>query len=440
MVTLCGMAPTRRNVKLVQLRVQRGLTQAQLAELVTQVVRAGGPRWRNATLGGEYISRLEVGRTTWPNATYRAALRTVLGVDTDAELGLYCQQVVAMREKGEAVRRRDFLATLPAVPLAEHPLRELVAAAMAERVPPPRRVGMEHAAQVRSLVRQADQLDHLYGGGLTREILAGQARWAVSLLDTHVDRAAESELFSAVGDLCIAAGFACHDGGQADSARYYLSAAVQCAEQAADWKLRARALGTMAGVAAYYASGDDALTLAQQAQVRDDRLTPLQRARLALLEAHAHGRRGDARACLAAIGRAEDEFTTTDPTNEPAWLSFFTAAELAGESANALHHLALRGQHTDAAVSRQRLAVTSYSAAHPRSRTLSAAKLVTLLLQTGERAEAVQLGHQVLDATKNLQSHRVTDSIRQLHRAASKYRGIVDIDALRQRTARALAG
>lgn len=439
MVTLSCMAQARRNVRLVRLRVERGLTQGQLAELVTEAVRAAGPRWHNTTLPSQYISRLEIGRITWPNAVYRMALRTVLGVQTDAELGLYCQQVAAAGERSDVVRRRDFLATVPAVVLAEHPLRDLVAAAMAEPAPLPRRVGLEHAHQMRSLALQARDLGHLYGGGLTREVLAAQVRWAIGLLDAHVDRTAVAELQAAIGRLCLHAGFACFDDGQPGVARYYHAAALRCAEQAADWELRAAALVDTAIVAEYHGLHDDALTFAQQGQVRADRLSPLRRTQLTLLEAQAHGQRGHTRACLAAIGRAEDEFAAARPANEPAWLAFFTSGELAGESAKALYHLALRGKHVAAAADRHRDAVAAYPAEFPRSRALSATKLATLLLYAGDRAEAVQLGHQALEAAERLQSRRVIDGVRQLRRATAQHSG-ADVDNLRQRASRVLAG
>lgn len=434
------MAQARRNVKLVRLRVGCGFTQSQLAELLTDAVRNAGPRWRNTTLTAQYISRLEIGRITWPNTVYRAALRTILDVDTDADLGLYCQQVAA-RARIDTVRRRDFLAALPAVALTEHPLRELVAAATARPPTPSRRVGPEQAQQIHQLRQQSRELGHLYGGGLTCEVLASQVRWAMSLLDVHIDRGAEAELYSAIGQLCLTAGFACFDDGRPDSARYYQAAALRCAEQATNWDLRAAVLVDMASVAGHHGLDDEALTLAQYGQLRADRLSPLRRAQVGLVAAQAYGQRGDAPSCLAAIGRAEDEFATADAATEPEDIAFlFTTAELAGESAKALHHLALRDQHIAVAVERQRTAVAAYSDAFLRTRTLSAAKLAALLLRHGDRAEAVQLGHQVLDAAERLQSHRVTDGVRQLHRAAGRHRGSAVVDALHQRSARVLAG
>ncbi|MGH3622557.1 MAG: hypothetical protein ACRDQ5_12310, partial [Sciscionella sp.] len=43
---------------------------------------------RRYEISGNYISRMERGNVRWPNAAYRSALRHVLGVATDAELGL----------------------------------------------------------------------------------------------------------------------------------------------------------------------------------------------------------------------------------------------------------------------------------------------------------------------------------------------------------------
>lgn len=432
------MTNSRRNYRIVQLRANLGLTQAQLAERVTDVVRKTGPRWHNALLPGDYIARLEGGRITWPNATYRAALRTVLGVTTDAELGLYCQRVPAVRPEDDTVRRRDFLTTLPAAALTTTPLTELIATATTP-APAPHRVGLEHASQVRDLALGAGRLDHLYGGGMARDILATQVRWAVGLLDAHVDRAAEAEVTAAAGDLCVIAAWSAHDGGDDRTAQRYYLAALRCAERADDWDLRARALNGMARGAAYAGLGDDALTYAQHAQLRSDRLTPLRRASLALAEAHAHGQLGDARSALAAISRAEHEFGAANAADEPTWLAtFFTRAEILGDSAHVLYDLARRGHHVDRAIDTLRNSVAAYPDNYPRSRSLSAARLATLLMHHGDPAEAATIGNTVLDTTQRLRSNRLTDTIRHLHRSAARHQGAAAVDAMRHRTTHTL--
>jgi hypothetical protein len=61
------------------------MSQQELAEAVTAYVqRTTG---RDVALDRHYISRLERGARRWTNAVYRAGLRAVLGVETDAELG-----------------------------------------------------------------------------------------------------------------------------------------------------------------------------------------------------------------------------------------------------------------------------------------------------------------------------------------------------------------
>lgn len=56
------------------------------------------------------------------------------------------------------------------------------------------------------------------------------------------------------------------------------------------------------------------------------------------MEARAHGRRGDAEGCLAAVGRAEDEFVAADPGGETAaWHASVPAvAHLRRQISNAL--------------------------------------------------------------------------------------------------------
>lgn len=65
----------------------RPMTRQELADAVNaHVFRATG---RYACTDAHYIGRLERGQRRWPGDHYRLGLRAALGVDTDAELGLY---------------------------------------------------------------------------------------------------------------------------------------------------------------------------------------------------------------------------------------------------------------------------------------------------------------------------------------------------------------
>jgi len=75
------------NHKLRIKRLTAGMTECQLAEAVARLVSA--QTGHKAALDGNYVSKLERGRITWPNSVYRRALRELFDAATDAELGFY---------------------------------------------------------------------------------------------------------------------------------------------------------------------------------------------------------------------------------------------------------------------------------------------------------------------------------------------------------------
>ncbi len=85
------------NHKLRVKRLAAGLTENQLAEAVAQLVC--NDTGHGTAINGNYISKLERGKITWPNSAYRRAFRILFGTATDAELGFY-----AMRTRRDAER------------------------------------------------------------------------------------------------------------------------------------------------------------------------------------------------------------------------------------------------------------------------------------------------------------------------------------------------
>jgi transcriptional regulator with XRE-family HTH domain len=386
----------------------------------------------------EYIGRLERGVVTWPNAEYRAALQQHFGVASPGELGLYCRRSQPKQVEADNVRRRVFLNALP-LPLvvsSGQSLTSLVTMANAEPDALPRRVGPEHLEQVRILVAQAYELDNRWGGGLVRAMLGAQMRWAVSLLDAHVDPTIAEDLHSEVGWLAAHSAWACHDVGANTAAQRYEEIALRCAEQADDWALRAYACSDLSRMLAYRGDGDTALTVAQQAQVRSDRLTPLCRTFLAAVEARAHGERGDAQSCLAAVRRAEEHFASVMVANEPStMLAYFSPTHFTGDTAHALSRVAMRGQHVATTVELLRSAVESYPAAKARPRVLAELRLAALLFAQGDPAAAVAVTTGALNSAGSVRSHRILDLLTELQRLTSdpRHRSVPGIVDLRQR-------
>lgn len=383
----------------------------------------------------EYISRLERGVVTWPHAHHRAALRAHFGVASDAELGFYCRRSASTPEEADTVKRRIFVGATPLALLPTgQPLAELISPDGGVPLPVPRRVGLEHLEQIRAMVTQADQLDHLFGGGFASELLTGQLRWAVSLLDAHVDRGISDQLHSAVGELAVGAAWSAHDAGNNNSAHRCHQVALHCAEWSDDWEIRAETLADMSRIAQYGGDGEAALTLAEQGLIRSDRLTPLRRAYLTGVLARAHGVRRDGEDCLAAIGQAEDLFAAADPAQEaPAMVAFYGTAQLAGDTGYALGYLGIHGQYTRQAIERLHRAVNSYDPGKVRARTLGLIRLASLNFVQGDPEHATAIAHDALHGAGSLHSHRVTDYLVELRRTAWRHRTVPGVARLRKR-------
>ncbi|MGH3796746.1 MAG: hypothetical protein ACRDSP_17865 [Pseudonocardiaceae bacterium] len=389
----------------------------------------------------EYVGRLERGVLTWPHGYHREALRAYFGVASDEELGFYCRRSAPAPAWEDEMRRRALLAALPIAGLATSgTLGALVEAAAAEAVPIPRRVGADQVVQVRALTVHVDEMTHRFGGAGMREMLSAQVRWAVSLLDAHVDPAASSELHSAVGELAAYAGWSSHDAGADTAAHRYYQVALHCADRAGDWSLRAEALSDLSRIAEYSGDAETALTLAQQVRVRSDRLTPLSRACGGAAEARAQGRRGDVEACLAAIGRTEDHVAAADPAAESTRMAaFYSPAQLASDRGHALWPFAMRGHAVDVSAQQLRTAANTYPPGHVRSRTYCLARLATLQLTHGDPHEAVTVANSCLDEARAVQSRRITSDLTSLRHATTKHRTLAAVADLRHRLNHTLA-
>lgn len=339
------------------------------------------------------------------------------------------------------MRRRAVLTVLPAAGLAASgPLTAQVDAALAELSPIPRRVGAEEVAQVRALTAQAFDVTQRFGGGGAREMLGGQLRWAVGLLDAHIDPSAYRPLHSEVGSLARCAGWVSHDMGVYAAANRCCEVALHCADQADDWSLRGKSLRDLSRITEYLGDGAAALTLAQQAQVRADRITPLERACLSQAEAAAYGRRGDLEACLAAIGRTEDHLAAADPANEsPAMIAYYSPAEHAEGIGAALWPLAMQGHAVAETAARLRFAADTHGPDRVCARTLGLTRLATLLFAHSDPEEAIAVANAALNEAPMAQSRRHADDLITLRRAARRHRGLPGVPDLHHRLNRALS-
>ncbi|MGQ0778661.1 MAG: hypothetical protein ACT4NY_30325 [Pseudonocardiales bacterium] len=436
-----GVAEPVPNRLLLAARQARRLTQQQVAEAVCTAYHKLFDK--ETAIDADYVSKLERGLITWPNARYRAAFRTVLGADTDAELGFYSRRLQATVEAGELAdsarevdptRRNEFIRLLGGVGAGTglgvagisaalpDPVREVLARAATPT--PPGRVGRADVEHVRFAAETFRSWRGRYGGGACRDALAAQLRWAAGLLDGEVDPAVRDELYAAVGSLAQGAGYADVDAGYHETALPCYHFALYCAEQAADWTLRAQTLTCMSSQAIDLDQLEDARSLIELAQVRADRVAGTGRAYMSAVHADVLGAAGQVSECRRAIAAAEDHFAGHQPADGPGSSTFQRAslADIAFVNGYALFHVGLRDPAVaPAAISQLRSALTDVGTLSQVRQATGTAKLATLELLHGDRDEGIALGRQVLDLGSGVRSAGLTENLRRLHIATRQH-------------------
>lgn len=416
------------NRLLAAARAAANLTQDQLAEAANAEVEA-----ITGSLGGmdaDYISKLERGVHTWPNKHYRQALRTVLAVARDADLGFYSSRtrratvggaVTSPAAEGiDDVNRQAFLralaATVAGVAVGD-PIAEAITRPATGKVPT--RVGAAEVVQLNHAIDMFGGWQDLYGGGVCRDAIAGHVAWATQLLGAQATDVTKMELNRVVGFLVDVAGWGAFDAGYHDAAGKYFHLALHCAEQGNDWGLRANVLSDMARQAIYIGRPDDGLSMIELAQVRQDRQTPTVRAMLSTVRARALAKLNRPQDCQCAVRAAEDHFADAQPSDDPGWITYFNEAHLYGDTGHAMLDVALDGHYIADTRNRLHRAVTSYSAEQARSRAFALGKLAILELTQGDAPTGVLHARQALAADASLRSARAVDDLKALDAALS---------------------
>jgi hypothetical protein len=405
------------------------LSRSELAELVNAWIYRNTTDHRVTEIDSNYIGKLERGTFRWPQADYRAGLRAVLGVRTDAELGFF------RGRRGSAsvppVDRQDFIRAAVGV-TAGAVARPLVDLLPPERaVSAPSVVSPDDIERVRTTAGLFGSWDHIYGGGLIREAVGAQLRYSAQLLGARCPERLRNELCSAIGFLGHSAAFMAFDAYAHEDARQMFNFALACAEEAGNWHLRAKILSSMARQAIWCGNPDAGLTLVELAMVRADRLTPTERAMLLAARARALAklrRSGDA---VAAIGMADDEFAHAVPADDPPWMLYYDHAQHVGDTGHALFDLAVDGRFVSEATTRLAAAVAGHRAAYLRSRAISGIKLASLTMRTGDPAEAVAIGGQAIADVGAVRSRRALDDLRELRAHAAPHESVNGVPELR---------
>ncbi len=202
-------------------------------------------------------------------------------------------------------------------------------------------VGDSDVAAVRATAQMFMTMDFQFGGGHARAALAQYfANDVCPLLDGRYTEQVGRKLYSAAAEVAQLLGWTAYDTGRHGLAQSYLIQALKLAQEAGDRMMGGRLLANMSHQATYLGNFEQAVQLARAAQEgARNAASATTMAMFLAMEARAHAGNRDDAACSQALREAELFYDKSDPAEDPEWIRYFDAAELAGEGAHCFRDL-----------------------------------------------------------------------------------------------------
>ncbi|MFJ7271962.1 hypothetical protein ACIQV3_35900 [Streptomyces sp. NPDC099050] len=400
-----------------QLRaVREGDFQMSRQEFAKLIVKTGDGMGEPVGCTSRLVAAWEDGEVRLPRAVYRRVLTKVTG-RTLRDLGfqldtppLAAQGVTAHGTAQEdPVDRRAFLTDDMGAALSLLPL-----GSTQEKTPG--RIGTGDIRAVDRAVTTIYAHDHDHGSAALRRDASRALHTAYTWLQDgiYTDKTGK-RLRSATGHLSIAAGWLSYDSGRAADARSLYGEALAAARIADDPSLEGHAFGCLSLLAKASGRPREAVAAAQGAQaVVRTYGSPRMLSLFAMREAGGWALLGDASATDKAVVRSHNLYAKGPTDADPAWLEFFTPAELAGLEALARADL---DQHARAAAGAEQ-AVLLHGDAFARNRALYTAD-VAIQHAVRDRPEpeaAAEAAGRVLAYLPEVRSDRL---LQQLHNVES---------------------
>jgi hypothetical protein len=313
------------------------------------------------------VGRWERGSVCRPSGHYRAALRAVLEVDHDWELGF-----------------------------GERPVTTADLSGPAESAPP-------SVEAIRAVVESVHVVDRKLGGGqLYSSVLSYlQAQVARALFAPH----SGAQIYAAAASLTEIAGWMAHDSGRDVDARTHFDGSYRLSLAAGSAALAANMCASMSHLAGQLGQASDAVRLADVGldRVRETAGIARVEARLHAMRAKALAVCGDRDGCVEELALAERALGGKNDNEHAAWSAYFDEGSLAAETATALHLLGDLG----GAERHAQLVLDLRGGDRVRALAFGRLILASILLDAGRAEEATALGRQVSAVAASLSSARV---------------------------------
>lgn len=310
----------------------------------------------------------------------------------------------------------------------------------------PGRIGDIDVARLESAATVFRNWDDSFGGGLARKAVVGQLNEVAEMLRDSHPEAIRKRLFHVMAELAKIAATMSWDSGMPAAAQKYYVLALQAAKPTGDRSFGASVLASMArqllNMNAAKSRATDALELIRLAQDGSrDQNTPRTMAMLHTREAWCYAELGRTEAFRRATGQAEDAFAqASSGDDDPYWIAYFDAAELAGVTGGRALDLARRdSRFAVEAEARIERAIALRKEGSLRSTALDQSGLAQVYFLRGEIEQAVHVGHEAIDTAERTQSDRVRVSLRELHTSSTTMRHLPEVAEMRERLHSSLA-
>jgi hypothetical protein len=291
------------------------------------------------------------------------------------------------------------------------------------------RVGESDVQAVRTTAQLFMRMDFQFGGGHARAALAQYfAQDVCPLLDGRFTDRVGRQLFSAAAEVAQLLGWTAYDTGRHGLAQRYLIQALRLAQEANDRMMGGRLLGNMSHQANYLGNFDQAVQLARAAQEgAKGSASATTMASFCAMEARAHAGNRDSAACIRALQVAEKVFEGSNSSDDPEWIRYFDAAELAGEGAHCFRDLRNPRVAQEFVTRAEELTDPSYV------RTLAFVRLVHAASFVHERepGQAVAVAREAIGLAGHLKSQRYLRYIEDLCTELKPYGDVAEVRAFR---------
>jgi len=277
------------------------------------------------------------------------------------------------------------------------------------------RVGLRDVQRVKATTDMFAAMDDSYGGGHARPMLMQYLNSEVAgLLTGRYTDAVGRALFSVVAEATLLAAWMSYDTAHHGIAQRYFVQALRLAQDGGDRRLAGSILSAMSHQATFLGNFREATRLARAAQLGIARVaTPTLRAQFHAMEARGLSGAGDIRGAEAALARSASALEAQRLEDEPEWITYFDAAELAAEAGHCFRDLAKAKQAVTHAV--------SASSGHVRSDFFVSMVLADAHLTAGDLEAACNVALDALDAGEQLKSARALTYVRDFRQHLAPY-------------------